>query len=207
MGRRVFPGSGVLPTLMVLVLAGGAWGASAGGAPLRVTSSGSESVRFAIDELVPDWRDAGSFDVGLFYDPPWQPSPGELADETLTVPGLAADSTLTVRFSGLNSTVVEGWNTAAVVDNSDWPGDVNETDEWNNVSTGYIDWRRPFNFEISSSSASFQALAGSTKTLTKIITVSHKRPVGSPVDISIDADELPGYVTVTISIRWVVPGT
>jgi hypothetical protein len=150
----------------------------------------------------------GQFEVGLFYDSMWPPMAGDPADSSQTVFGLAADETTTVKFTGITSATEGGREVYAIVDNAPPPGGVLEADEYNNSSQIWIEWRKPFLFSISSTSASFQAVAGTVGVLTKTITVSHTRSVGDPVQISIITDPPEGleYVTVTPTSFSLPPG-
>lgn len=88
--------------------------------------------------------DAGSFDVGLFYNPGGPPTPGDPADKTQNVSSLAQGVQVPLTFTDVTSAVAESWSMYAVADNKVNPGDVTESDEDNNVSTASaVDWHAP----------------------------------------------------------------
>ncbi|MBN1809837.1 MAG: hypothetical protein JW909_12280 [Planctomycetes bacterium] len=77
--------------------------------------------------------DAGSFDVGLFYNLGAAPSPGDSADQTQNVVSLAAGIETVVTFTGITNLSAETWQMYAIADNATPPGDVAESNEANNV--------------------------------------------------------------------------
>ena len=86
-------------------------------------------------------RDAGAFEVGLFYNKATSPSPGDAADQTQNVASLAVGGLTVVTFPGITNAVEEVWKTWATADNG---LAVTEGDETNNVGGPVtITWGAP----------------------------------------------------------------